>query len=73
MVPDRPGWLSNLGNALQARYERTGALADLERSITAKREALNATPVDHPDRVGWLSTSVIRFDPGVSGPARSEI
>ena len=31
--PKRAGWRSNLGNALQIRFERTGTLADLDEAI----------------------------------------
>jgi hypothetical protein len=37
--PDRAALLSNLGLALQVRYERAGALADLRRVVTSSREA----------------------------------
>ncbi len=47
--------LSNLGNALQARFERTGQLADLDEAITLFRDAVAATPVGHPERPGRLS------------------
>jgi len=30
-------------------------MADLEESIQVAREAVNATPEDHPDRPGWLN------------------
>ena len=53
--PDRAGFLSNLGNALRARFERTGARADLDAAIQAGRQAVQATPADHPDRAGYLS------------------
>src|SRR5262249_24732517 len=33
--PNRAGQLSNLGNALQARFERTGTQADLEAALSA--------------------------------------
>ena len=47
--------LSNLGNALQARFERTGQQADLDQAITRLSEAVDAAPADHPDRPGYLS------------------
>ena len=42
--------LSNLGLALQARFERTGDLADLDAAITARPAGGDATPAGHPDR-----------------------
>ena len=53
--PDRAIWLSNLGNALQARFEQTGALADLDEAISAGRAAVDATPAGHSDRAAMLS------------------
>jgi hypothetical protein len=53
--PDRAGYLSNLGGALQTRFERTGAQTDLDAAIDAGRAAVAATPTDHPDRAGYLS------------------
>ena len=47
--------LSNLALALRARFERTGALADLDEAVSIAQEAVNATPAAHPDRPGWLS------------------
>ncbi|MFJ4526200.1 CHAT domain-containing protein [Streptomyces sp. NPDC088810] len=49
------GALSNLGVALQARFERTGDRADLDAAIAAGREAVQATPADHPYRAAYLS------------------
>jgi hypothetical protein len=42
--------LVNLASALQARFERTGELADLDEAIRVGREAVVATPPDHPHR-----------------------
>ena len=53
--PDRADDLSNLGTALQTRFERTGDLADLDEAITSGGQAVAATPADHPDRAGYLS------------------
>ncbi|UXY25984.1 CHAT domain-containing tetratricopeptide repeat protein [Streptomyces sp. HUAS TT20] len=53
--PDRAGYLSNLGAALQVRFGRTGDQADLDEAIRLGREASQATPADHPDRAGYLS------------------
>ena len=48
-------WLSNLGVALRARFERTGEVADLESAIEAGRAAVDALPPDHPDRAAATS------------------
>jgi predicted metal-dependent phosphoesterase TrpH len=53
--PDRAGRLSNLGTALQARFERTGERADLDAAIDLLRQAVAASPAGHPDRAGLLS------------------
>jgi hypothetical protein len=50
----RAGWLINLANKLESRYERTGKMADLEEAIERAQEAAATTPDDHPDRTGWL-------------------
>ncbi|KAJ2935683.1 hypothetical protein H1R20_g1408, partial [Candolleomyces eurysporus] len=44
---DLPGWLLSLGNALQLRSDRTDDIADLTQSISAKRKALELTPLGH--------------------------
>ena len=48
--PDRAGYLSNLGIALSARFERTGRDADLDAAIESWQQAVQATPADHPGR-----------------------
>ncbi|WP_371551505.1 CHAT domain-containing protein [Streptomyces sp. NBC_00554] len=53
--PERAGRLSNLGGALQVRFERTGVQGDLDTAIAVGREAVTAIPVDHPDRARMLS------------------
>jgi len=53
--PDRAGRLSNLGGALQTRYQRTGQAADLDEAITTGQAAVDTTPTDHPDRAMYLS------------------
>jgi hypothetical protein len=50
LVP--PSWLANLGAALQTRFDRTGSPADLDAGVSAGREAVAATPADHPSRPG---------------------
>ena len=47
--------LSNLGAALQTRFERAGELADLDAAITAGQQAVAATPAGHPGRAAMLS------------------
>ncbi len=53
--PDRAGRLSNLGVALQTRFERTGDPADLDAAIATVKEAIQAAPAGHPDRAAMLS------------------
>ena len=50
-----PGHCANLGGALQSRFMRTGALADLDQAITAAREAVEITSPGHPDQARMLS------------------
>ena len=52
--------------ALRARFERTGDRADLDAAIDVGRQAVAATPADHPDRAGRLSNL------GVALPTRFE-
>ncbi|KAL4864994.1 hypothetical protein BDV12DRAFT_211281 [Aspergillus spectabilis] len=47
--------LFDLRNQLRTRYPGSGAMADLEESIQLKREAVTATPHDHPDRARYLN------------------
>ena len=51
---DRAGRLNNLGNDLSARFERTGALEDLQKAIRHSEEAVASIPMDHADRAGML-------------------
>ena len=53
--PHRAGCLSNLGGALQTRFEHTRQLTDLDEAIAVGREAVGAAPARHPDRLGMLS------------------
>jgi tetratricopeptide (TPR) repeat protein len=53
--PDHPKCLSNLGIALQARFERVGKLTDLDRAIEVGGAAVRASSLGHPDRPGYLS------------------
>ena len=64
-----PGWsptLSNLGNALQFRFQRGGIASDLEEAIAAHRKAVAAAPADYPSRFKLLNnlatTLGIRFE-----------
>ena len=67
--PPRPRrMLSNLGAALRTRFERTGDRADLDAAIDAGRQAVAASPADHPDRAGCCPTSASPCGPGLSGP-----
>ncbi|MGD0069799.1 MAG: SAV_2336 N-terminal domain-related protein, partial [Streptosporangiaceae bacterium] len=53
--PSRARHLSNLGNALQARYEHTEMTADLDAAISCFREAVQAAPVGHPGLASYQS------------------
>src|SRR5215467_8987469 len=53
--PGRAGLLSNLGTALQTRFEWTGDRADMDAAIDLFRQAVAASPADYPGRVGYLS------------------
>lgn len=50
IVADRALILSNLGNALRARYQMTDDVSDLERSCGHLEEALRLRPTASPDR-----------------------
>ncbi|VUC25265.1 unnamed protein product [Clonostachys rosea] len=47
-------WLNFLGNQLFIRYQRTGAISDLEKSIKVAQRALLVTSEDDPDYIGLL-------------------
>jgi tetratricopeptide (TPR) repeat protein len=53
--PGRAALLSILATVLQALYEQTRAIEDLDRTIAAAREAVSAAPVGHPCRGSTLS------------------
>jgi tetratricopeptide (TPR) repeat protein len=53
--PERAMRLSNLGDALLWRFQRDGALDDLERAVDADTEAVTITPQGHPERARYLS------------------
>ena len=48
--------LSNLGNYLSRRYERTGDMKDLQAAIARSEAAVEAAPDDHPERATHLNT-----------------
>jgi CHAT domain-containing protein len=51
--------LNNLGLALHARYERSGSMADVERSIELHRQAIEKLPPDAPQLGGcWQNLSM---------------
>ncbi|MGB9227960.1 hypothetical protein, partial [Mycobacterium sp.] len=52
--PRQALYLANLNAYLQTRFERTGALADLDAAIEAGRAAVAAAPAGHRDRVASL-------------------
>ncbi|CAM5620133.1 CHAT domain-containing protein [Streptomyces tanashiensis] len=52
--PGRAAYLSGLGTALGARFERLGDVADLDAAIDAGQKALEATPADHPDHPSYI-------------------
>ena len=54
--PSRAIRMSNLGYTLTARFERTGATADLDNAIETMRQAVQATSPDHPNHTIHLSS-----------------
>ena len=71
-------YLSNLGIALLARFERTGDQADLDAAVGNLRAAVAATPAGHPNRAAYLSNlgnalqTRFEADRGPSRPGRSD-
>ncbi|CAG9982047.1 unnamed protein product [Clonostachys byssicola] len=51
---DDAKWLNFLGDQLFIRYERTGVISDLEKSIRVAQRALRVTPEDDPEYIGLL-------------------
>src|SRR5262249_61289249 len=51
---DRAPHLTNVGEALRARFERVGDLADINEAVVIGRAAVAATPTDHPDQTKYL-------------------
>jgi tetratricopeptide (TPR) repeat protein len=54
--PDLAERPNNLREKLAQRYERTGAMVDLEEAIQVTRQAIEVTPNDHSDLPIWLKT-----------------
>ncbi|KAM5342911.1 hypothetical protein ACJ41O_013877 [Fusarium nematophilum] len=52
---DRAALLHNLGVRLGDRFPRAGAMADLDEAIHVAREAVTATPDNHPVRAALLN------------------
>ena len=52
--PDKPLCLSNLGIALQTRFNRLGNLADIENAILSHQKAVDLTPDGHPNKPRYL-------------------
>ncbi|KAJ7738666.1 hypothetical protein DFH07DRAFT_81111 [Mycena maculata] len=47
--------------SLRDRYQRLGALDDLEATLQKMQEAVDLTPVDHPERAGRLQNLALCF------------
>jgi hypothetical protein len=48
--PNQASILSNLGNLLGRRFERTGSIDDINRAIDITDMAINTSPQDYPNR-----------------------
>ncbi|KZP33696.1 hypothetical protein FIBSPDRAFT_773488 [Athelia psychrophila] len=53
--PNRSTSLDNLANALKARFDHTGQMADLEEAVIHHRSGLELRPPGHPNRVVSLN------------------
>ncbi len=53
--PYRPRWLSNLGAALNVRFQWIGVSADLDEAISVGRESVESVPSGHPERAAYLA------------------
>ena len=53
--PDKHKYLTNLGNALQARFRCLGDVSDLETSVNALGKAVKLSPEGHCDKLGYLN------------------
>ena len=64
--PNRGMYLTNLTSALLGRFQRTGAVQDLDEAIRVGRQAAEVAPDDHPNRGVMLSnlgaTLTVRFE-----------
>lgn len=56
--PDRPMYLSNLGDVLRTRFEHTGTPEDLDEAIALGRDAVETTPIGNVDRAAYESNLV---------------
>ena len=54
-TPTAPSTCPTSASPCEARFERTGDLADLDAAIDLLRQAVAASPADHPDRARYLS------------------
>jgi hypothetical protein len=52
---ERGRLLNEVGMKFFERYERTGLIDDLDRTIKMEEKAIESTPADHPDRMGWFN------------------
>jgi hypothetical protein len=54
---NRPDVLSNMSNALHARFQKTGAISDLKKAIDLGEEAVKATPAENREDLAsyWCS------------------
>jgi hypothetical protein len=53
--PQKPAYLSILGNSLRMRFERLGEIADIDEAIMAQQQAVRITPDGHPRKPGRLN------------------
>ncbi|KAI0095604.1 hypothetical protein F4814DRAFT_457581 [Daldinia grandis] len=57
--PERPAYQNNLGLRPSDKYIRTGNIQHLNRAISGIKEAIDATPKDHPNRAKWIMNRVV--------------
>ena len=62
---NKPRLLSNLGVALQTRFDRLRNLIDLENAILSKQKAVDLTPDGHPDKFPALGICLERVSTGL--------
>jgi len=53
--PNRPTYLSNLGDCQQTRFRRLGNLSDLEGAILNQQKAVELTDDKHTDKPTYLN------------------